>query len=92
MYLYSLGVYGEIVDVTLPMDDNVSLLWMSRHGLKFISCLKVIFVLGRSHLKHVLCLQGIISKGFAFVKFNNNTNARITQLCMNNVGFSGMLE
>jgi len=43
-------------------------------------------------LKHVLCLQGIISKGFAFVKFNNNTNARITQLCMNNVGFSGMLE
>jgi len=43
MYLYSLGVYGEIVDVMLPMDDNVSLLWMSHHGLKLVSCLKVIF-------------------------------------------------
>jgi hypothetical protein len=42
--LYSLGVYGEIVDVMLPMDDNVSLLWMSHHSLKLVSCLKVIFL------------------------------------------------
>jgi hypothetical protein len=43
MYLYSLGVYGNIIDVALPMDDNVSLLCMSCHGLKLVSCLKVIF-------------------------------------------------
>jgi hypothetical protein len=42
MYLHSLGVYGKIIDVALPMDDNVSLLWMSCHGLKLVSCLKVI--------------------------------------------------
>jgi hypothetical protein len=93
MYLYSLGVYGNIIDVALPMDDNVSLLCMSCHGLKLVSCLKVIFFLGKSHLKHVLCLQGgIILQGVAFVTFKNNTDARITQLCMNNVGFSAMLE
>jgi len=82
MYLHSLGVYGKIIDVALPMDDNVSLLsW-------FETC----FLL-KSHLKHVLCLQGgIISEGVASVTFKNNTDARITQLCMNNVGFSAMLE
>jgi len=36
------------------------------------------FFPGGSHLKPVLCLQGIISKGFAFVKFKNNTDTRIT--------------
>lgn len=69
-----------------------------------VSCFKVnfFFFLG-CHLMHVLCLpqsqslqeslclEQSISKGYAYVEFQNDTDARIAKLWMNRVGFSTML-
>jgi hypothetical protein len=37
--LYSVGVFGKVVNVELPMDHSVSLLLMLDHFLKLVSCL-----------------------------------------------------
>jgi len=39
VFLYSLGIFGEVVNVELPMDHSVSLLLMPHHFLKLVSCL-----------------------------------------------------
>lgn len=103
MFLYSLGVHGPIVHVRLAVVVKVSLLWMSHHGLFPVSKSIFFFLFLGSHLMHVLCLpqsqslqeslclEQSISKGYAYVEFQNDTDARIAKLWMNRVGFSTML-
>lgn len=91
MYLYSLGNFGEVVNVELGMDRTVSLLWMSHHGLKLVSCLQVIFSC-ESNLKLVPSLQVNLPKGYGYVEFKARVDAEKAQLFMDGVGFSAMLE
>ena len=78
--MYSVGNYGEVVNVELAMDRAVSsfidvISWSWGHLARY------------RDLKLVSCLQVNIPRGYGYVEFKTRVDAEKAQLFMDGVGF-----